>query len=173
VLGLDAVADNLHQASRLAARKPQRGGSANALFGRMALEQAPGEVHGLADELTVLLPWGSLLRAVARPEPAGLLRLRALCKPTARVRIVFGYDPGPDRATIQVLGLPALDDPARFARLEADYRALGLEISVRPCSARDLAALPTTWAQKLAQGSRPRRFYDLVGKVASVADFSR
>ena len=139
----------------------------------MALEQAPGELHGLADVLTVLLPWGSLLRAVARPEPAALLPLRALCKPAAQVRIVFGYDPASDRAAIQALDLPALDDPTLPARLQAHYREVGLEMSVRAFAAGELAALPTTWAQKLAQGSRPRSFFDLVGKVASVDDFSR
>ena len=167
----------MNEASRLAARKPARGGTPNALFGRMALDRAPGELAGLADVLTVLLPWGSLLRAVAVPEEEGLLRLRALCKPRARVRILFGYDPISDRAAIETLGLPALDDPGLPGRLQNRYRALGLELRAHPCTAGELRALRTTWAQKLALAARPgfvhRRFLDLVGEVASVQGFSR
>jgi 16S rRNA (adenine(1408)-N(1))-methyltransferase len=173
VLGLDAVADNLHEASRLAARKPARGGVANALFGRLALEQAPGELAGLADVLTVFLPWGSLLRAVALPEPEGLQRLGALCKPGASVRILFGYEPFSDRAAVQTLGLPSLVDPTLPARLQARYRDLGFALRVRSRRADEIRTLPTTWAQKLALASRRRLFLDLDGKFASAPDFSR
>ena len=34
----------------------------NALFVVAAAERVPAELHGLADELTILFPWGSLLR---------------------------------------------------------------------------------------------------------------
>jgi 16S rRNA (adenine(1408)-N(1))-methyltransferase len=48
----------------------------NLLFGRLALEGAPGGLEGLAGRLSVLLPWGSLLRAAAGADPEGLRRLR-------------------------------------------------------------------------------------------------
>jgi trans-aconitate methyltransferase len=85
VVGIDANADNLRTASRRAGASEARGGLPNLLFGRLALERAPGALEGLADRLSVLLPWGSLLRAAAGGEPEGLRRLRGLCAPGAEL----------------------------------------------------------------------------------------
>jgi 16S rRNA (adenine(1408)-N(1))-methyltransferase len=157
VVGVDANGAGLAEASRRALAKPARGGVANALFGVLALEQAPGELVGLADELTVLLPWGSLLAAVARGEALG--GLRELCRPDARVCFVLGYaaelDPG-------AAGLPDLDDAAG---LERAYREAGFTVVVRPVTRNDVRALGTTWAQKLAFSPVPRRFVAVRGRV--------
>jgi 16S rRNA (adenine(1408)-N(1))-methyltransferase len=154
VIGVDAIAANLRQASRLSGRKAARGGTPNALFGRLALEQAPGALAAIADRLTVYLPWGSLLRAVALPDPA-LIRLRGLCKTGAHLHIVFGYT---DSEAMGALGLPPLDPPV----LEAGYRRAGLAVKARRLSPVELRALPTTWAHKLAFG-KDRPFVELTG----------
>ena len=98
-MGVDAAAEALREPSRRALPKPARGGMANVRFGVLALERAPGELAGLADTLTVLLPWGSLLAAVAGGDAirlAGLAGLSgsssarrfALC-PSRRFRSIF------------------------------------------------------------------------------------
>ena len=46
------------------ARPPARGGRPNALFVVAAAEAPPRELIGLADEVRILFPWGSLLRGV-------------------------------------------------------------------------------------------------------------
>jgi len=138
-VGLDAIADNLRDASR---RAPP-----NALFGRLALEEAPGELAALADRLTVLFPWGSLLRAVALPEPGLLSRLRGLCKPGAEVRFVFEHASGVET-------------------LENVYREAGLALGGREMSVEEARALPTTWAKKLGYSGRPRSFRDFQGRAS-------
>lgn len=150
---MDANAAGLVEASRRALSKPARGGVGNALFGALALEQAPGELAGIADELTVLLPWGSLLLALARAQGAELARLRALCKPGATVRIVLGYGEH-DGVT-----------PDEPAALEHAYAAAGLAVGARPASKDDIRALGTTWANKLAFSPAPRSFIELRGEV--------
>jgi hypothetical protein len=89
VIGVDANVDALRESSRRFAVKPARGGLPNALLGRLALADAPGELVGLADSLTVLLPWGSLLRAVAVPDRDALRALRRICRTGAELRVVF------------------------------------------------------------------------------------
>jgi 16S rRNA (adenine(1408)-N(1))-methyltransferase len=133
------------------------------LFGRLALADAPGELAGLADELTVLLPWGSLLAAVARPDAGGLAGLRALCKPGAAVRIVFGYGAA-EVAAIRDLDLPPLDDAAG-AQLAAAYRAAGVDVRARFPLLDEVRALPTSWAKRLAFSGRERRFMELRGRA--------
>jgi 16S rRNA (adenine(1408)-N(1))-methyltransferase len=107
----------------------------------------------------VLLPWGSLLAAVARPDPGGLAALHALCKPDAVVRIVFGYGVA-ETTAIRDLRLPPIDDAAGV-RLEAAYRAAGLAVRARFPSVDEVRALPTTWAKRLAFSGRERRFVEL------------
>src|SRR5213079_1494518 len=103
VIGVDAAVEALRETSRKLAAKPARGGLPNALCGRLALAEAPG---GLADRLTVLLPWGELLAAVARPDVGALARLRGLCREGAELRVVFGHGPKVDAAAVRDLALP-------------------------------------------------------------------
>jgi 16S rRNA (adenine(1408)-N(1))-methyltransferase len=152
VVGVDANADNLRRASRRAAAAPARGGLPNLLFGRLALEHAPGALAGLADRLSILLPWGSLLRAVAVGEPDGLGRLRALCAPDAEIEIVLGDD--------DLDGVPAEALPARYADA-------GLAVSAEPVGAAEVAALGTTWAKRLARPDPERRFWRLSGRAVA------
>jgi 16S rRNA (adenine(1408)-N(1))-methyltransferase len=166
-IGVDANADELRAASRRFAAKPARGGLPNALLGRLALADAPGEIAGLADRLTLLLPWGSLLRAVALPDAAALAALRALCRPEAELCVVFGYGPQTEATAIRALALPALDDPATPVALQRAYRDAGFAVIVRELPLDEVRALPTTWAKKLAYSGRPRRFVELRGSVTS------
>jgi len=124
------------------------------VLGRLSLESAPGALRGLADRLTVLLPWGSLLRAVALGEADGLGRLRALCAPGAKVDVVFGACD--------------LSEPSAQA-LVARYGAAGLAVSAREASAAEVEALGTTWAKRLARSDPTRRFWRLSGVADGVA----
>lgn len=143
-IGVDANADALREASARALKKPSRGGLRNVLFGRLALEEMPGALEGIADELTVLFPWGTLLRAVAtgQVEP-----LRHVCRAGARVRFVFGYGPADG------LALPPIESRRPVYP--------GFEVTVRPLG--DPASLPTTWAKKLAFSGKSRPFVEVVG----------
>jgi hypothetical protein len=164
VIGVDATAEGLRDASRRFAAKPSRGGQPNALLGRLALADAPGELAGLADTLTVLLPWGSLLAAVARPEAAALRPLRSLCKPEAQVRVLFGYGVETERAAMHELALPQLDAVA-LAPLERAYANAGFAVAARFASLDEVRALPTTWAKRLAYSGHERSFVDLSGRA--------
>jgi hypothetical protein len=122
----------------------------NVLYVRASLEDAPSELAGVADALTVVLPWGGLLAAVARPEPSALATIRGLCRRDAAVDIVLAVDPERDRAEIRRLGLPSPDDG--FAgRLAPDYEAAGFRLmTVRPLRREQLACWPSTWSRRLA-----------------------
>lgn len=160
VIGVDASADGLRDVARRLAAKPARGGLGNAILGVLALAQAPGELAGLADVITVHLPWGSLLDAVARPEPAGLARLRGFARPGAQLRIVFGYGPA-DPAAVQ--GLPGLAEPGRLAALVGAYREAGFGVCARTLARERVGELGTTWAGKLAFSGGDRTFVELFG----------
>lgn len=88
IIGLDASADAMRRTSARAAAKPARGGQPNALFVWAAVEQLPAELTGI-DEVHVLMPWGSLLRAVAAPDKKVLDGIAAVCAPAARFLVTL------------------------------------------------------------------------------------
>ena len=66
-IGVDAVADAMRYASHKTTVKPERGGVSNALFIWAGVEELPPELHGMASEITINFPWGSLLHALVDP----------------------------------------------------------------------------------------------------------
>ncbi len=163
IIGVDANPALMREISHRASRKPARGGLPNALFGQLSLEDAPGELVGLTDALTVLFPWGSLLRAVAVPED-GLRNLAALGKPGCRVHFLYGYG-GREARWVEELGLPALGTSEALGALESAYAAAGLAVAARYAPREGIARVETTWAKKIAFSHTERIFVEIRGKI--------
>lgn len=119
----------------------------------------------MADRVTVILPWGSLLRAVGAPELGSLRHIANLCLPDARVEIVLSYDETRDARQVIPLSSGAVDEE-HVAALPRLYQEAGLEVvATDRLSERELADYQTTWAKRLAFG-RPRRVWRLRAKYA-------
>jgi 16S rRNA (adenine(1408)-N(1))-methyltransferase len=86
-IAVDACAAGMRELSWRALRKPSRGGAPNVVFVRAAIESLPQALAGIADEVTINYPWGSLLRAVLEPDPAALGGIVRLGRPGAALRI--------------------------------------------------------------------------------------
>lgn len=139
----------MREASLRAARQPRKGGLSNALYLVAAAEELPGPLRGTVDLLTIVLPWGSLLRGLATPEPALLARLRATLRPSGQLELLLSVEPS-DRS----LQLAPLDEVAVGRLLEA-YEAAGLGgIESRAATAADVARLGSSWARRLGVPDR-------------------
>ncbi len=121
-------------------------GAANIHFALGSLEELPGPFAGLANSLTVLFPWGSLLRAVACAEPDRLRALFETCAPGAAIEVVTALDPAADAGELSRLGIEAFS-PERMAD---GWRAAGF---ADVCVAALTADHPyqTTWWKKIRQ----------------------
>src|ERR1043166_1451856 len=64
-IGIDPNTRPPQKNSEKITRKPAKGGAPNVLFIQSAIEDLPEELNGVANEVHVHFPWGSLLRAVA------------------------------------------------------------------------------------------------------------
>jgi 16S rRNA (adenine(1408)-N(1))-methyltransferase len=139
---------------------------------RAAVEELPLELSGVADAVTVVLPWGSLLAALVRPSASALTQIRGVCGPGATLTVVISVDAARDAAAARRLGLPPLDAAHLHEALPSAYAAAGFAVtSVRPIDARELAAWPSSWAKRLAHG-RPRsalRIEARAGRPAPIA----
>src|SRR5207245_6638467 len=120
-------------------------------------------LEGAADRLTVFLPWGSLLRAVALPDPAGLALLGRLCRPVAVLEVLLAYDSSLDPRARE-LEMPPLSEHRLSAALPIAYAAGGFEAtSVERVTRAQVVALDTTWSRRLARG-RPRDFWRILAR---------
>lgn len=141
VVGVDASASGMADASRRAvrARLP------NAVFVVADALSLPDAVAGLANELTITLPWGSLLHAAVAADP----RLVRLLGPGGRLQLLLSASAGDQGA-----GLADLDPEC----LAAAHRAAGFaNVRIRPATIDDVRAAGSTWGKRLLQGGRGGR----------------
>ena len=130
------------------------------------MEQLPSELSGLAGEIYVLFPWGSLLRAVACGDVVVLKGLRRICTPGALLQILVGLDVEKDRSEIRRLRLPELSREYVETTLLPRYREAGFDLLRKDSSPlTDLAQIPSTWAKRLRH-SAGRFFFHLIVKAA-------
>src|SRR5205823_240034 len=80
VVGVDPAWQRMTESAVRAARKPAKGGAPNLVLVNSAIETVPAALHAVADEVTVLMPWGKLLRGVVLGEADVLSGLRAVAK---------------------------------------------------------------------------------------------
>jgi 16S rRNA (adenine(1408)-N(1))-methyltransferase len=149
VIGVDADASSMAEASRRAARGGRKGGLDNALFVAAAAESLPDELSGVASGLTVHFPWGSLLRGLLTAEPAILSGLARMTRPGAAVTLMLSVT---ERDHVE--GMDTFDDDA-LTRLGRYYAAYGLILTEgRPATAEEVAASHSSWARRLGAGVR-------------------
>jgi 16S rRNA (adenine(1408)-N(1))-methyltransferase len=125
------------------------------------LDVLAAALTGAADRITIILPWGSLLRAVAAPKIDSLRHIARLCLPKATIEIVLSYDEQRDARQRAPLRAGGLDDEHMGTILPRLYEQAGLLIvATEQISQRELADCQTTWAKRLAFG-RPRNVWRL------------
>ncbi len=164
VIGVDALDEPMGETAHKALRKPAKGGRANVVFVRAAVEALPDELHGIADEVHVILPWGRLLEGIVLADVDVLDGLAALGRPGARVQITLNGE-------IWVESTPARYEHLRVPTPEyvtevvaPGFARAGIELdAARYLSADETSALPTTWARKLGHGRAHPRFVHMEG----------
>ena len=164
-IGIDANAKALEKISTKATRKPAKGGLPNVLFVQAAIENLPQELDGVADEIHIHFPWGSLLRAVANGDAEALQNLRRICASRCLLEIVIGLDPERDRAEIERLELPSLSSRYLNDTLTPKYERAGFKVTEKGIlSASDWTQFETSWARKL-QGNANRTIVYLIAQA--------
>jgi 16S rRNA (adenine(1408)-N(1))-methyltransferase len=148
-IGIDPDAAALRASSQRAARRQVKGGLGNALFLVGSAEELPGVLAGRVDRLTVVLPWGSLLRGVACAEPQMVAGLRDCLAAGGELELLLSVGPR-DRST----GLRELDQASVSGLVEA-YAACGLRpLEARLATADDVERLSSSWARRLGVPER-------------------
>jgi 16S rRNA (adenine(1408)-N(1))-methyltransferase len=163
-IGIDSNAANLAEYSRKATRKPAKGGVRNVLFVRANSEALPEELNGLVSAVSILFPWGSLLKSVVVPDERVLSGFCRICRAHAEINIVFGYNHICEPGITAKLDLPTLTLDYLRTTVVNTYKQAGFAMKVRQLEKAEVAKIPTTWAKKLAHGKN-REFFELHGRL--------
>jgi 16S rRNA (adenine(1408)-N(1))-methyltransferase len=143
-LGVDASAAAMAEASRRAARPARKGGLENARFLLAAAESLPTELAGRASLVTVLFPWGSLLRGCLGLDDGVACGVAGLVAPGGVLELLVA-----PAERDRLAGIPTSQD----AIIEGAMRAFathGLEVLVaRAATPAEIAASGSTWARRL------------------------
>ena len=168
-IGIDANARPLEKVSEKIHRKPSKGGLSNVLFIQAAIENLPYELDGVASEVHIHFPWGSLLQAVALGTEHPLRNLRRICAPGCGLKIIIGLDPQRDRSEIMRLGLKSLSTDFLDRELALRYQASGFAIVERGVIAQtEWPGFQTSWAKRL-QGNQDRVLVYINARAATLA----
>jgi ubiquinone/menaquinone biosynthesis C-methylase UbiE len=149
-IGIDANVKPLEKPSLKATRKRSKGGLLNAMFVQAAVEDLPHELDGVADEIHIHFPWGSLLKAVASGDRKVIGSLRRIATNGCLLEIVIGLDPHKDETEIARLELAALSDALLKAKIIPQYRSAGFEIiEHRRLEYNEWRQIESSWARRL------------------------
>jgi 16S rRNA (adenine(1408)-N(1))-methyltransferase len=141
-IAVDACAEAMRELSWRADRKPSRGGAANVVFVRATIESLPQALAGIADEVTINHPWGSLLRTVLAHDAAALAGIVRLGRPGAELRV---------RVNESALAAAEIADAEPPPRLREAYAMAGVRLTFL---GRVLADGHTSWGNRLLGGRR-------------------
>lgn len=164
-IGIDANPRPLEKVSEKIHRNPAKGGLPNVLFLQAAIEDLPPELDGVADEVHIHFPWGSLLRAVAAGDEQALRSLRRICSSGGLLEIIIGLDPERDRSEIERLRLRSLSVEYIETELTPHYQAAGFEVLESGALAQsDWPKIQTSWAKRL-RGNEGRALIYIIARA--------
>lgn len=139
-IGVDSCRENLQVNSRKSLP--------NALFVVANVQALPNELTGLASQVSINFPWGSLLEGLLNADPCLVQGLSAVARPCAGMELYLNAD---------ALGTTGWMLDSGADQIENVLNAAGWGTRSRVCLAKDdLRTVPTTWAKRLAFGRAPR-----------------
>lgn len=153
----------MREASHTAARPARRGGLSNALFLAASAEQLPGPLAGRADQVTVALPWGSLLHGLLAADAHLLEAIMSCLKPGGEIELLLSIVPT-DNAAVTL----AIEPEAH--RLAAAFAQVGLHVhELRPANESDVARLSSAWGRRLGIPDRRQAWIYLLGNESGAS----
>ena len=136
-LAVDASADGLVTS----AWKARRARLTNIAFLVEAVERLPRGLGGIADEVTIQFPWGSLLKGVLDVDPRFVGPVASLVRRGGEVRMLISATPRDGYADLRC---------ADLVNAAAGYGAYGLSLrEARTAAPLDLQASDSSWAKRL------------------------
>ncbi|HEV2905583.1 MAG TPA: methyltransferase domain-containing protein [Pyrinomonadaceae bacterium] len=150
-IGIDPNTKPLEKVSMKATRKPMKGGVANVLFVRAAIEELPSELDNTADEIHIHFPWGSLLGGIVDGDERILRSLHRISAPGCLLEVVIGFDRERDRRELERLGISKFSLDYVRNTLVMRYEAARMKVKeVGVLEKGKWTRLHSSWARRLS-----------------------
>lgn len=161
IVGIDPYHKGLAEVSRKIYKKPAKGGAPNALYVLANADELPDELNGVANQVFINFPWGSLLKWVVTADEKFWGGIRRISQKGARIDVIFGYTDEYEPHKIEMQGLPALTLEHIQHILAPALEKLFFEMTAIEMLTNDaLKTFPSGWAKRLSYG-KSRQFYHL------------
>lgn len=156
-IGIDP-ASNLKEYQREINRKRLQ----NAILLNSSIENFNPDLQDYFDEISIILPWGNLLKYTATVDLDFFSKIHKFLKKDGLVEILFGFNEELEEKETKRLNLPELTDK-EINYLKNLYQNLeGFKlIRFEEVSFKALDNLETTWAKKLSFGKN-RKYLNII-----------
>lgn len=154
VVGVDPAWQRMVPTATRAGRKPAKGGTPNLLLVCASAEDPPEELHGVADEVLTLMPWGKLLRGVVLGEPDVCGGLRRIAHAGAPLEVTVGTSIWRDPVPLEIHDLPELTVAYVDSVLSGRLAAAGWRVEHAEVLAGDQSPpRSSSWAKRLGSST--------------------
>ncbi len=157
VVGIDAAREPMSAIASRAVRPSKKHAAPNLILAVAGAEALPEELAGLACHITVLFPWGSLLRAIVLADPGVLENMRRLAAPSGAVLEILLNDSLYEQTHVyEKLGLVRLDEEHIRTHVVSGFKSCGFVSQKQGFRVLPNRELPyeTTWGKRLADSHR-------------------
>jgi len=154
-IGIDP-ASNLKEYQREINRKKVN----NAILINSSIENFNPELKDFFNEITIILPWGNLLKYVVTVDTTFFTKITTWLKKNGKIKIIFGFNEEFEEKETKRLGLPELNEK-EISYIAENYKNLkNLKLlEFRETTPKDLRDFETTWAKKLSFGAKRKYIY--------------
>ena len=160
-IGIDPAL-NLKEYQREINRKKVR----NAVLINSSIENFNPEVTDFFDEITIILPWGNLLKYVVTVDTDFFTKIATWLKKNGKIKIIFGFNEELEEKETKRLNLPELNEK-EILFIQSNLSHLhDLELAeFKESNFKDLKNFETTWAKKLSYGANRKYIHLTLKKI--------
>lgn len=143
-------------------KKAARDKIPNCLFVLGSIEVYPEELFGIADSMSILMPWGSLLKAVVLGSSSELQNISASLKSDSLVTLdlLFGYTQDAEPSEVERLNLDSLSLDYIKSSIVPKFLEIGFtDVTISTLQKEDLRNFNTSWSKRLSFGQDRPIYY--------------
>jgi 16S rRNA (adenine(1408)-N(1))-methyltransferase len=135
----------------------------NISFVLNSIENLQEDFNGIADVVTINLPWGSLLQAIALPNETIITKFSTMLKTNGILKIIFGYTQETEPGEVNRLGLSIIDLNYINKAIGPAFQQQRLKLTnAHLVQKSELKNFESTWSKKLSFGKdRPIYYIEL------------
>jgi len=150
IVGIDPSAETVGKFPSKQGEKTTEGSTEGALYVATDVADLPKELNGLADQIYLCIPWGTLLQGIVMADEMTWQHIRRICKPGATVDILCGYSEQRDAQSVQQMSLPPTYEKCIQEEMIPKIQNMGFEAQeVAAVTADKPNGCPSAWASKL------------------------